>query len=124
MARGDAETGLRAYAARDRLELVAGDATARDRVIALWKQQRSQYGDDVLIVTRRNSDCAALNIVARDTLKAEGRIHGEEFSAPSIDRDDKATTIIVVGAFHEQEIGQRLQSLHEIERLSLGNAAL
>jgi conjugative relaxase-like TrwC/TraI family protein len=93
MARGDAEAGLRAYAARGCMELVAGGATARERVIALWKEQRAQHGEDVLIVTRRNADCAALNLTAREALKAEGRIHGEDFSAPSIDRDDKAATI-------------------------------
>jgi hypothetical protein len=52
-----------------------------------------QHGEDVLIVTRRNADCAALNLTAREVLKAEGRIQGEDFSAPSIDRDDKAATI-------------------------------
>jgi hypothetical protein len=75
------------------MELVAGEATARERVIALWTEQREQYGEDVLIVTRRNADCTALNLTARKALKAEGRILGENFSAPSIDRDDKAATI-------------------------------
>jgi ATP-dependent exoDNAse (exonuclease V) alpha subunit len=41
MARGDAEGGLRAYANQDRLEFVAGEKKAQDRVISIWKEQRA-----------------------------------------------------------------------------------
>ena len=93
MARGDAEAGLRAYAARNRMELVAGQATAQEQVISHWKEQRERYGDDVLILTRRNSDCASLNQIARETLKTEGVIRGQEFEAPALDREDKPVTL-------------------------------
>jgi conjugative relaxase-like TrwC/TraI family protein len=89
MARGDAEAGLRAYAARNRMELVTGQAAAQERVISIWKEQRERHGDDVLIITRRNSDCASLNKLAREVLKSEGLIQGDEIQAPSLDRDDK-----------------------------------
>jgi ATP-dependent exoDNAse (exonuclease V) alpha subunit len=114
MARGDAEAGLRAYAARSRLELVAGEVAARDRVIALWKEQRAQYGEDVLVVTRRNADCTALNLTARQALKAEGRIQGEDFSASSIDRDNKATTISLA-------CGDRVRFGESLPRLGIRN---
>jgi conjugative relaxase-like TrwC/TraI family protein len=89
MARGDAEAGMRAYAAQDRMEFVSGEATAQDRVISIWKDQRAQYGEDVLIVTRRNSDGVALNKAAREVLRSEGLIKGEELEMPAIDREDK-----------------------------------
>lgn len=89
MARGDAEAGLRAYAAHKRMELVAGQTAAQERVMSIWKEQRERHGDDVLIITRRNADCASLNQLARDTLKAEGRIQRDEFLAPALDREDK-----------------------------------
>ena len=89
MARGDAEAGLRAYASRHRLELVAGDVAARDRVIALWMDLRAAHGNDVLIITRRNEDSAALNRAAREVLKAERLIAGDDIEVAALDRDDK-----------------------------------
>jgi len=89
MARGDAEGGLRAYANQDRIEFVAGEKKAQDRVISIWKEQRALHGEDVLIITRRNTDGAALNRAAREVRKEEGLIRGEEFELPALDREDK-----------------------------------
>jgi conjugative relaxase-like TrwC/TraI family protein len=89
MARGDAEAGLRAYVAEARVELVAGAAAAQARVIALWSEQRAAYGEDVLIVTRRNADAAALNARARAVLRAEGRLGPDLLALPARDRADK-----------------------------------
>lgn len=93
MARGDAEAGLRAYAANDRVELVSGEDAAQARVIKLWRRQREQYGDDVLIVTRRNRDAAALNERARAALHEEGVLGPDVAEAASLDRSDKRTLI-------------------------------
>jgi len=93
MARGDAEAGLRAYAANGRLDLIDGEKAAMERVISIWSEQRARHGDDVLIVTRRNADCAALNSIAREALKAEKRIHGDDVSAPALDREDKPVNL-------------------------------
>jgi conjugative relaxase-like TrwC/TraI family protein len=110
MSRGDAEAGLRAYAARKRVELVSGETAAMNRVISIWQEHRSRHGDDVLIVTRRNADCCALNRVARDILKAEGRIHGEEFSVPSIDREGKQTRLALASG-DQVRFGENLPHL-------------
>ena len=59
MAKGDAEAGLRVYAKNEGLELVSGGAKAQARLIEVWNEYRGAYGDDVLIVTRRNADAAA-----------------------------------------------------------------
>jgi len=88
LARGDAEAGLRAYVDRNRTILVEGAEAARSRTIALWTELRSFHDEDVLIATRRNRDAAALNAQARDTLRSEGRLRGEDIEAPSIDRED------------------------------------
>src|SRR5208283_2723455 len=87
MARGDAEAGLRAYAERDRALFVEGAETAHSRTIALWSELRSRHGEDVLIATRRNRDAAALNAQARDVLRRERRLRGEDIEAPSINRE-------------------------------------
>ncbi|WP_158806914.1 MobF family relaxase [Beijerinckia sp. L45] len=89
MARGDCETGLRTYALNDRVDLVDGEAAARAKVIATWTGHRTDYGEDALIVTRRNSDAALLNREAREVLRAEGRLTSDDIIVSSIDREKK-----------------------------------
>ncbi|MBW5435326.1 AAA family ATPase [Bradyrhizobium canariense] len=93
MARGDSDAGLRAYARQEKLELVSGDAKAQARVIETWNNYRQAHGDDVLIITRRNSDAAALNRAARAVLRSEGRLVGEDLSLLAVGRDKKIGTI-------------------------------
>jgi conjugative relaxase-like TrwC/TraI family protein len=89
MAKGDPEAGLRAYAKNERLELVSGEAGAQARVIQVWNEYRAAHGDDVLIVTRRNSDAAILNKAARVVLRAEGLLLGPNLSLLAVGRDKK-----------------------------------
>jgi len=89
MAKGDSEAGLRAYARQERLELVSGEAEAQARVIEIWKNYRHAHGNDVLIITRRNSDALALNKAARAVLRAEGHVVGQELSLVAVGRDKK-----------------------------------
>ncbi|MGY4349737.1 ATP-dependent exoDNAse (exonuclease V) alpha subunit [Bradyrhizobium sp. GM7.3] len=89
MAKGDPEAGLRAYAKNERLELVSGEPEAQARVIQVWNEYRAAHGDDVLIVTRRNSDAAILNKAARVVLRAEGLLLGPNLSLPAVGRDKK-----------------------------------
>jgi conjugative relaxase-like TrwC/TraI family protein len=89
MARGEVEAGLRAYAARDCVELVPGPAAAQARAVALWSELRARHGQDVLIVTRRNRDAAALNTLARETLRAEGRLGPDLVRMSALDREDR-----------------------------------
>ncbi|APX85912.1 conjugal transfer protein [Methylorubrum extorquens] len=94
MARGDVEAGLRAYASHDRIELVSGASAAQEKVLALWTAARERYGNsEVLIVTRRNRDAAALNTAARAVLRAEGQITGADVEICARDRENKATTL-------------------------------
>ena len=102
MARGDSEAGLRAYAMHDRLELVSGSEAAQERTIAAWRELRQAYGDDVLIVTRRNDDAADLNRKARELLKQDGRLGPDAIALPSIDRADKPVRLALA-------IGDRLR---------------
>ncbi len=89
MARGEVEAALRAYAVRERVELVAGTEAAQARVLAVWSEQRAAHGEDVLIVTRRNADAAALNIRARAVLRTEGYLGPDVVILPARDRDDR-----------------------------------
>lgn len=93
MARGDAEAGLRAYAANDRVELVSGVEAAQARVIALWSDQRAVHDGDALIVTRRNADTAALNARARSVLRAEGQLGPDVIALPSRNRADEVVPL-------------------------------
>ena len=87
MARGDAEAGLRAYARRGRMELIAGEMAARDRAVAVWTELRAKHGEGAIIITRRNKDSAVLNQFARAALKAERHLTGPEVELPALDRE-------------------------------------
>jgi ATP-dependent exoDNAse (exonuclease V) alpha subunit len=69
MAQGDSEAGLRVYAEHGRIDLIAGREAAQARTIEAWRDLRRTYGDDVLVVTRRNRDAVALNLLARNILR-------------------------------------------------------
>jgi conjugative relaxase-like TrwC/TraI family protein len=87
MAQGDSQAGLRAYAEHGGIDLIAGSEAARARAIEAWQDFRRSYGDDVVIITRRNRDAVALNLVARKTLREEGVIRGDDVKYRAIDRD-------------------------------------
>ena len=114
MAKGDAEAGLRAYAKNERLELVSGEAEAQARVIQVWNEYRRGHGDDVLIVTRRNADAAALNRAARAVLRAEGRLIGPDLSLTTLDREGKIAPI-------ELAQGDRIRFGENLPRLLIRN---
>ncbi|UPK39529.1 relaxase domain-containing protein [Bradyrhizobium sp. 186] len=114
MARGDPEAGLRAYARNEKLELVAGEAAAQARVIQAWNEYRAAHGDDVLIVTRRNADAAALNKAARLVLRAEGRLTGPNRSLTAVGRDKKIGPI-------ELSQGDRIRFGENLPQLQIRN---
>ena len=89
MASGDAEAGLRAYAAKGHVDLISGAEAAQARVIALWSEARTRHGADTLIVTRRNADAAALNLRARAALREEGLLGPDLVTLSARDRTDK-----------------------------------
>ena len=106
--------GLRAYAKNERLELVSGEAEAQARVIQVWNEYRRGHGDDVLIVTRRNADAAALNRAARAVLRAEGRLIGPDLSLTTLDREGKIGPI-------ELAQGDRIRFRENLPRLRIRN---
>jgi conjugative relaxase-like TrwC/TraI family protein len=87
MAQGDSAAGLRTYAEHGYVDLVAGREEAQARTIQAWSDLRKLHGEDVIVVTRRNRDAVALNLVAREVLREEGLIHGPDLSPVAIDRD-------------------------------------
>ena len=66
---------MRAYAEHGRVDFVVGREQAQARTVEAWRDLRQDYGDDVLIVTRRNCDAVVLNQLARDILRSEGLKH-------------------------------------------------
>lgn len=114
MARGEVEAALRAYAGRDRIELVAGAEAAQARVLAVWSEQRAAHGEDVLIVTRRNADAAALNVRARAVLRTEGRLGPDVVTLPARDRDDRPVPLALA-------VGDALRFGESLPHLGLRN---
>jgi hypothetical protein len=114
MARGEVEVGLRAYAARDCVELVSGPESAQARVIALWRELRARHGEDVLIVTRRNRDAAALNRLAREVLRAEGRLGPDLVQVSALDREERRVVLALA-------VGDRLRFGETLPELGVRN---
>lgn len=114
MARGEVEAGLRAYVARDCVELVAGAAAAQARVIALWSELRARHGEDVLIVARRNRDAAALNALAREVLRAEGRLGPDLARVSALDREERRVELALA-------VGDRLRFGETLPELGVRN---
>lgn len=114
MARGDAAAGLRAYARNERIDLVAGEAAARDKVIALWSEARQRHGDDVLMVTRRNVDAMALNLEARGALQQAGALATGEIVLPAIGRDQKRHDLPI-------SVGEQLRFGETLPELGIRN---
>lgn len=114
MARGDVDAGLRAYARNARIELVAGQAAARSRVVECWREERTRYGGDVLILTRRNEDASELNKRAREVLRAEGELTGDEATLMAIDRTDKVRPLTLAS-------GERIRFGETLSHLGIRN---
>ncbi|MGF3027767.1 hypothetical protein ACQVP2_33850 [Methylobacterium aquaticum] len=114
MARGEVEAGLRAYAAKGCVELVSGPEAAQARVIALWSELRARHGEDVLIVTRRNRDAAALNRLAREVLRAEKRLGPDLVEVSALDREERRVALALA-------VGDRLRFGETLPELGLRN---
>ncbi|TGD95168.1 MobF family relaxase [Methylobacterium nonmethylotrophicum] len=114
MAQGETEAGLRAYAGRGCVELVSGAEAAQVRVIALWREMRARHGEDVLIVTRRNRDAAALNRLAREVLRAEGRLGPDLVEVSALDREDRRVVLPLA-------VGDRLRFGETLPELGVRN---
>ncbi|MBK3404229.1 relaxase domain-containing protein [Methylorubrum populi] len=114
MGGGDAEAGLRAYAANDRIELISGSEAAQARAIAVWSEARARHGGDVLMLTRRNADAAALNLKARAVLRAEERLGPDLVSLPARDRTDRPAVLALA-------VGDSLRFGESLPHLSVRN---
>ncbi len=114
MARGETEAGLRAYAAKGCVELVSGLEAAQARVIALWSELRARHGEDVPIVTRRNRDAAALNRLAREVLRAEGRLGPDLVEVSALDREERQVALALA-------VGDRLRFGETLPELGVRN---
>lgn len=114
MAGGDADAGLRAYAANDRVELISGAGAAQARTITLWSEARARHGADALMLTRRNADAAALNLKARAVLRTEGKLGPDLVRLPARDRADRPTVLALA-------VGDSLRFGESLPHLSIRN---
>jgi ATP-dependent exoDNAse (exonuclease V) alpha subunit len=114
MAQGDSEAGLRSYAEHGRIDLVAGREAALARAIQAWRDLRQSHGDDVILVTRQNRNAAELNLAARDILRAEGLIVGNDVKLPAIDRAGKPVHLSIA-------IGDRIRFSETLHKHKIRN---
>ncbi|MCX7322629.1 MAG: relaxase domain-containing protein [Hyphomicrobiales bacterium] len=114
MAHGDVESGLRAYARNQRIEFASGERQLLERTIERWTNLRTQKGEDVLLITRRNADAKRLNDAARIILFNEGKLVGKPINVRCIDRDKKLTTL-------ELAAGDRIRFGENIPDLGIRN---
>lgn len=82
--RGDAESGLAAFADRGRLVEAGTHRAALETIVALRRQHmRDGEENDFLIVARTNAQVAAISRAVRHDLKSMGRLAGKEVSVPA-----------------------------------------
>lgn len=114
MAQGDSESGLRTYAEHGRIDLVAGREAALARAIQAWRDLRCTHGDDVIIATRRNRHATELNRAAREILRAEGLIVGNDVLLPAIDRQGEPVQLSIA-------IGDRIRFSETLHKHKIRN---
>ena len=114
LARGDVAPAIDAYQTHGAIENVEGRDALLDRTIERWRELRTLHGDDVLLVTRRNRDVAALNDRARSVLRIEGTIAPDDRQLPNVDRQGRRSTI-------DLAIGDRVRFGASHVRLGLRN---
>jgi conjugative relaxase-like TrwC/TraI family protein len=114
MAQGDSGAGLRTYAEHGRIDLISGRQAALARAIQAWQDLRQSHGDDVILVTRRNRDAAELNLAAREILRAEGLIIGNDVKLPAVDREGESVHLPVA-------IGERIRFSETLHKHKLRN---
>ncbi|MEZ5078186.1 MAG: AAA family ATPase [Solirubrobacterales bacterium] len=75
--RGEGADALAAYRANDRVTVASDREQLRAQMVADWLASHRR-GEDALMVAKRNSEVAELNAKAREALKVEGRVRGQE----------------------------------------------
>jgi conjugative relaxase-like TrwC/TraI family protein len=114
MAKGDSEAGLRAYAEHGRIDLVSGREAAQASTIQAWRDLRQSHGDEVIVVTRRNRDAAELNRAAREILREEGLIVGNDVKLVAIDREGESVQLPIA-------IGDRIRFSETLHKHKIRN---
>ncbi len=79
---GEGAEALAAYRANDRVTVAEDREALREQMVADWLGSYRR-GEDALMIAKRNADVRELNAKAREALKAEGRLRGEEIEVGS-----------------------------------------
>jgi conjugative relaxase-like TrwC/TraI family protein len=74
---GQGAEALGAYQANERVTVGADREELREAMVRDWVESHGR-GEDALMIAKRNADVRELNVKAREALKAEGRLRGEE----------------------------------------------
>jgi conjugative relaxase-like TrwC/TraI family protein len=74
---GEGGRALAAYQEEGRVLVATDPAAAREAMVADWARSFGA-GEDALMVAKRNSEVANLNSLAREVMRAEGRLGAEE----------------------------------------------
>jgi conjugative relaxase-like TrwC/TraI family protein len=74
---GEGAAALAAYRDNERVTIATDRDGLREQMVSDWLRSHRE-GEDALMIAKRNSEVAELNVRAREALKAEGRLGGVE----------------------------------------------
>lgn len=87
LARGEAETALRAFDAHGCLHWAPGQKAAINRALELWRGHRQDHpGQTVVVMAKSNADVRALNAAMRAELRRSGQVRGDDVIIRAVDR--------------------------------------
>ena len=110
---GDAQAGVTAYLERDRLAWTETEEDARAALVADWMPYH-RAGADITIMAHRNKDVIALNVEAREKLKASGVLGEDHVFASERGEKPFATGDRVLFLQNERSLGVFNESTGEV----------
>jgi conjugative relaxase-like TrwC/TraI family protein len=74
---GEGREAISVYEGAERVTVLEDPLARREAMVADW-WQRYRQGEDALMVAKRNAEVGELNVLAREQMRAEGRLGTEE----------------------------------------------
>jgi hypothetical protein len=76
---GEGTEAISIYEGAERVTVAEDPAARREAMVADWWQRHAK-GEDALMIAKRNAEVRELNAMAREQMKAEGRLGAEEIA--------------------------------------------
>ena len=107
LARGEAESALRAFDEHGCLHWAEGQKATLNVALALWREsQKSHPSQSIAILAKSNADVRALNEAIRAERRQAGQVRGEDVVIRAVDRSGSAYDLAIAKG-DRIEIGMR-----------------